>query len=170
MTIELPNEPNLDDLSALHRWFAVRLNNQVWDILDAESVTASSPESEQAQVMYAAQAAAHHWYQVGSAVNHARAEYLVARTSVVTGNPHEALRHADRAIKLCQANPDLVSDWDVAMAHEVLARAQAANGLTNEAAATLDTARALADAVVDPQDRAVVEGELARQPWFGLSP
>ncbi len=146
----------------------MRLNNQVWDVLDAGTVTADSPKSERTQLLYSAQAAAHHWYQVGTAANHARAEYLVARAAVVSDNAAEALRHASTALDLCIANPDLVADWDLAMAYEALARAQAANGMTEQATATLDTARTQVAAIADPQDRAVAEGELSREPWFGL--
>ncbi len=59
--------------------------------------------------------------------------------------------------------------WDPPFGYEALARALA--GVGEEAAATEAYAKALelTAAIDDDDDRAVLETELAREPWFGLS-
>jgi hypothetical protein len=59
-------------------------------------------------------------------------------------------------------------DWDWAFALEALARAEAALGGLDGARETLGAALNAAVAVADEEDRRIVEGELDREPWFGL--
>ena len=57
-------------------------------------------------------------------------------------------------------------DFDLAYAHEARARALACLGRLDEAAAQLAAARAVE--IADADDRAIVEGDLAAGPWYGL--
>jgi hypothetical protein len=59
-----------------------------------------------------------------------------------------------------------LGDFDLAYAHEAVARSFALLGRTDEARAHLDAARSVP--VVDDDDRQVVESDLAAGPWFGL--
>lgn len=151
-----------------HREIAVDLNNAVWESLDANEITEASPIEDRERLLYAAYTSTWHWLQVGTAANHARGEHLISRVAARIGDPEAALRHAIRCLDLVEANPAVCEDWDLAFALEAMARAQAAAGDRTRALETLHRARDATRAIADPEDRAVVEGELARPPWFGL--
>jgi hypothetical protein len=157
------------DEGDLHRWFGVELNNSVWDDIDSSTVDASSPLEDRERLLYSAYASAYHWSRVGQPANRARAEHLIARTAIQVGMGDLALRHAKRCLELVQSHPDEMEDWDLAFALEALARAQAATGDTAAARSTLDRGRQITAAVVDPDDRAVVEAQFDAGPWFGLT-
>jgi hypothetical protein len=157
------------DEGDLHRWFGVALNNSVWDDIDSSTVDASSPIEDRERLLYSAYASAYHWSQVGQVANRARAEHLIARTAIQVGMGEPAMRHATRCLELVESHPDGMEDWDVALALEGLARAQAATGDMAAAGATLDRAHQATASINDPKDRAVVEAQFAAGPWFGLA-
>lgn len=150
------------------RRFGVDLNNEVWARLDAGDVTEDSPIEERERLLYAAYASTHHWIRAGTVANHARGEHLISRVAARIGEPQVALHHARRCLDLVTANPDETEDWDLAFALEALARAQAACGDTSAARDTRERAQSATAAVADPEDRKVLEQELARPPWFAL--
>ncbi len=146
----------------------MELNNQTWDGLDAlaEGHEAVDPD----RLLYGAYASCFHWSVLGDETNQARGEYLIARTATAIGRPEVALHHARRCAALVEAHRAKMADWDAAFAAEALARALAASGAREEAAAELARAETLAAAVADPEHRAVVDAERAKGPWFGLRP
>lgn len=151
-----------------HRALGVELNNSVWDDLSAGATTETSPVEERERLLYAAYTSTYHWLQVGTVANHLRGEHLISRAAARIGEAEIALRHARRCLELAESHPDEIEDWDLAFALEALARAQAAVGEASTASATLARAVAATAAVVDDDDRRVVEGELRREPWFGV--
>jgi hypothetical protein len=152
----------------LHRWFGAHLNNQAWDVIAAGPVSSEAPVSEREELLYSAYASAWHWRQIGDAANAARGEHLISRVASCVGEPEVALRHAQRCLDLVQQNPEVMTDWDAPFAHEALARAHAAMGDADTANAHLAKARELAAAIVDNDNRAVLESEFETGPWFGL--
>lgn len=153
----------------LHRWLGVQLNNGMWDNIESDLVGPDLPLLDREQMLYAAYAAAYHWIQVGSVANRARGEHLISRTAVKLGFVSEALHHARRCLALVEANRNETEDWDLAFAYEAVARSMAASGDTSEALryralATDQTSRVSGDG-----DRQVLEAELTREPWFGLT-
>jgi hypothetical protein len=151
----------------LHRWFAVELNNDTWELVD-QDLSPASPPADRERALYGAYAAAYHWLEAGDEANHARAEYLISATAVAVGLPEVALRHARRCASLVAGHPAAMADWDHAFAAEGLARACAAAGDREAAAGHLERARSLTAAVADPADREVLERRLATPPWFGV--
>ena len=146
----------------LHRWFAVELNNETWD--DLENLDA---DTDRDHLLYSAYAAAYHWMEAGTAINRARAEHLLARVAVAVGRAELGLAHARACAAVLATDPEGGTAADRAFAAEAMARALAATGSAG-AAEALAEARRLTAGIDDPDDRAVVEGELAREPWFGL--
>lgn len=151
----------------MHRWFGVELNNELWTLLD-DGISPGSPLEDREHVLYTAYASARHWRECGTAANAARAEHGIARAAVAVGFADVALRHARRCLELVEANPDVVADWDRPFAHEALARALAATGDVAAGREHRALAVRLTAELADPEDRAVLEAELARAPWFGL--
>ncbi|WP_410784678.1 hypothetical protein [Kribbella sp. C-35] len=151
----------------LHRYFGVELNNETWDLL--EQIDESSPLLDQERLLYGAYAACLHWLEAGNEANHARGEHLIARVALRIGRTEIGLQHARRCLELVQAFPEQMADWDEPFAREALARALAATGEPAAARAELDRARELTERVAEEGDRKVLEEELAKGPWFGLT-
>lgn len=153
----------------LHQWFGAQINNDLWRAIDDATVTSAGPSDEKDAFLYAAFASAYHWRQIGTRANQARAEHLISRVAVLVGLPDVALRHANRCLELVEEHSEEMEDWDLAFALEALARAQLACGRAAEARDTLQRARTATEAIADSDDRDIVEGELARAPWFGVA-
>lgn len=137
---------------------AKALFNEVWSLLDQESRS----EDEVVRMIHAAHASRYLWQDVGTAVNHTRGEWQIARVYAVLGRSEPALYHA----RLCQktAARGGVSAFDVAFAHEALARAYAVAGEIDKAKAEIAAAKALAKEIEDDEDRGVLEADLATVP------
>ena len=119
------------------------------------------------ELLTRAYAASYHWARAAGRTpeNAARASWLLSRCHVVVGNGELALHHADECASVV-ADADL-RDFDLGYAHEARARALAALGRIDEAAAELAAARAVE--VADDDDRKIFESDLDAPPWFGLS-
>lgn len=148
-----------------HRVQAVTANNAAWALLDHADRGPVDPQ----ELLARAYAAAYHWARAADAtpVNQARAAYLIARVHTTLGHADLALTAVDRYAELLAEAGPAAADFDVAYLHEGRARALAAAGRHHEAAEALALARA--HPVADPDDRAIVERDLAAGPWFGLT-
>ncbi len=78
------------------------------------------------------------------------------------GRSEPALHHATRSLELCQANG--IGDFDLAFAHEALARAYAVAGSPEEARRHAALAADAATRVAEDDDRAVVDAALETLP------
>ncbi len=148
-----------------HRVAAVDANNATWELLDGRTHAADEAD----ELLGRAYAAAHHWRRAGDVtpVNLARASWLVSRAHATLGHGDLALHHAQRCAVHTEAAGAAAADFDRAYVHEATARAYAALGRGDEARAERE--RAAAVAIADEQDREIVEGDLAAEPWFGVS-
>jgi uncharacterized protein YndB with AHSA1/START domain len=137
-----------------HRRQGVEANNAAVELLGA----ARDDEADE-ELLRRAYAAAYHWARTTSAgpANEARANYLIAKALLATGQPERALVAAERCLAQCERHG--LADFDLAYAHEVRARALRALGRTDEAAASWAAATAVP--VADDQDRAIVEADFA---------
>ena len=148
----------------MHRKLAIDANNSTWEILGKPLNEISEAEAE--EMVRRAYAAAYHWQRAEGATpaNEARASWLLSRVWVVLNNGELALHHARRCLAVCES-AGLV-DFDLAYAHESLARALACLGDSLQAQQQLSTARQVP--VADAEDKAQVEADLASEPWFEL--
>jgi len=153
------------DVQQASRWFAVELNNLVWDWLDGKR-----PDLNAEQMVHAAHASCHHWLQVGGPANHARGECLVANAHAAVSDGPGALRHAQRCLELSRAHAADLSDWDQAFAHDVLARAYAAVGEMAQAERARRLARELGDKIADSEDKRIFDQWHRSGNWHGLTP
>ncbi len=102
-------------------------------------------------MLHAAHASRYHWGEVGEPVNLARGEWQCSRVYSVLSRAEPALWHARRCLALCEEHG--IGDWDVAFAHEALARAHKVAGNAEATERHKRLAREAGDAIADPEDR-----------------
>lgn len=152
-----PTPPDLDD--ATRRALAAGLFNHVWTLLETDPRTPAQDD----EMIHAAHASRYHWGEVGGMVNLARGEWQCSRVYAVLGRAEPALHHARRCVAIDEADPDR-DDWDLPSAYEAMARALSVAGdLAGAAVWKAKAWAALAD-VADPEDRSVIEADLATLP------
>ena len=134
--------------------------NLAWELLDKKERT---PE-ENYTLIHAAHASRYLWGLFGAPVNIARGEWQISRVYCVLGRSEPALYHARRSLEICRSNS--IADFDLAFAHEGLARASMLAGNTAEARASLAEARRAADGIPDEKTRKYSLGELATVPGY----
>jgi DNA-binding transcriptional MerR regulator len=142
---------------ATHRRLAVELFNRSWQLLELESRTPAQDD----ELVHCAHASRHHWGEVGTAAHLARGENQCARVYAALGRAEPALHHANRCLELVRAGGEGFEDWDLASALEVVARAHLAAGNASEAAHYAGLARREVETTADPDDREVIESQLA---------
>jgi hypothetical protein len=143
----------MSDAQPTERQLAVDLFNEVWTLMGRSDRGAQ----EDAAMVHAAHASVHHWSNVGTGENLARGEWQVSRVYTVLGRAEPARWHAERCLALCQEHG--LVDWDLAYAHEALARAALVAGEADEARRQVAEARDVP--VAEDDDRELLEKDLA---------
>ena len=150
-----------DSLSIdVHRQLGKDLYNHTWTLLE----TAERTPEQVDEMLYASHASAWHWSKGGGTLaNAARGEWQIARVYATLGLGEIAVRHARRCLELAEraTASGVADDWDIAAALEALARAQSVAGDRAAATATHGLAIAALDGIADPEDRRLIEGDLA---------
>lgn len=151
----LAEEASVDAEAEWHRTLGIQANNSIWDLLTKADRTPDEDED----LVQRAYAAMYHWGRAArrSPENAVRGEYMVARVQASLGRGELAVHHARRCLAATEA-AGLV-DFDLAYAHEAMARALEASGRHDEADAEL--AIALAVPIADPEDKAILDDDLA---------
>jgi hypothetical protein len=152
-------------LEEAHQRFAKTTNGRVWELLDKPQRTAAEAE----EMLIAAYASLFHWLHIGTAANAQRGHWLLARVLTVLGRPGPALEHAARCLQLTETYRAEMSDFDLAYAHEALARAHALGGDKEKAREHLHLAAEAGEAVSDPEDRRIFMGDFRAGEWFGVT-
>lgn len=150
---------------AVHRSLAIEANNSTWDILGRPVAELSVDDLE--EMTRRAYAAAYHWQRAEGTgpANAARADWLLAKVWLARGDGPIAHHHAQRCLTVCES--EQLVDFDLAYAHEAMARALACTG--DLAAAAEHRRIAVAVPIAEADDREIVEADLAAGPWFGLT-
>jgi DNA-binding transcriptional MerR regulator len=138
------------------RELAAALFNGVWTLMETEDRTPAQDD----RMLHMAHASRYHWEQVGTGANLARGEWLCSRVYAVLLRPEPALHHARRVLELCVEHG--LGDWDLAFAHEAIARALAVAGDAAGAEAEIRAARDVP--IADDEDRELLERDLAGIP------
>lgn len=144
--------------AAVHRALAVDLFNGTWVLLEQPD---RSPADDD-RLIHMAHASRYHWGEVGTPANLARGEWLCSRVYAVLGRAEPSVHHARRVLMICIENG--IGDWDLAFAHEAVARALTVAGDADGALAAAELARAALADVADDEDRAQVLADLATIP------
>lgn len=141
------------DLATAHRWFAIDLNNQAWDLVEAAERT---PEQSD-RMIHAAHAACYHWLQAGGAINQLRGECLLATAYALAGHSDAAMRHSDKCMELSRSIGDEQTPFDRATAYGCAAKAYRSAGRNAEALKLHEAASRAAADLSDPGDREVFD-------------
>ena len=137
------------------RRLAATLFNRVWELMEKPDRTVVEDD----EMLHAAHASRHHWGVVGTPLNWARGEWQCSRVYTVLGRAEPAMHHARRCLTLATEND--LSPFDVGAAHEAVARAYRMVGDTAKVAEHLALANLHADKIEDPEDRKILDGDLA---------
>jgi DNA-binding transcriptional MerR regulator len=138
-----------------HRRLGIDLYNRTWTLMD-------TPGDE---MLYCAHASAYHWMHGGGTIaNRARSEWLCSRVYSILGRPEPALHHARHCLELVESAPEEMEDWDIAGAHEALARAFLAAGDTEQARRNYELAREETAKIANPEDAKHIAADLDSLP------
>jgi uncharacterized protein YndB with AHSA1/START domain len=157
------SEVSAVDLDAeWHRSLGVDANMEVWDLLGRTDRTSDEDEA----MVRAAYASAYHWARAArrTAANEARGEWMISHVHAILGQADMAQHNAMRCMAVVEAHG--LVDFDLAYAHEALARAAACAGDRDEAARRLVAARAVS--IADDEDRKILQDDIEAGPWFGV--
>jgi catechol 2,3-dioxygenase-like lactoylglutathione lyase family enzyme len=138
------------DVNRAHRWFAAQANNLAWDLVEAAG--RSSEETD--RMIQAAHAACFHWHQVGTPLNHLRAQCLLATAYAAAGLPEGAVRHAHRCLKLSGEAGNAQTEFDRATTHGCASLAFSLAGRLDEAHAEYRLALSIVFRFDDPGETA----------------
>ena len=140
-----------EELAKWTRWFAIECNNRAWKLADSLSRTPAEDE----EMLHAAHAAALHWNEVGTQLNHMRATMLLGHVHALLGDGARAMGYAQEAFDYVMAHDS--PPWEVAFAHAVLANAARAARLGALHAKHYAIALAEGNALPDAEERAIFE-------------
>lgn len=144
------------DVAQAQRWFAVEMNNQAWDLVEAPSRSAEQVE----RMLHAAHAACAHWLVAGGPIHHMRALSLLSFAYAAAGDGPAAVRWAQRTIELQNMAPAAeVAPFDRAVNAAALTRGLRVAGQST-AEAQASTEQALAT-LTDTDEKSLVEKLLA---------
>ncbi len=147
-----------------HRREGITANNSAWELLGLDRALTADEADD---LLGRAYASTYHWRRAArrGPENEARGSWLVSHAHAVLGQGELALHHADQTMRV--VNEAGLQDFDRAYAHEARARALACLGRTEEAALELKAAHAVP--IADDEDRAILQGDLAAEPWYGVT-
>jgi hypothetical protein len=151
-----PAPPELD--KATRRALAAGLFNHTWTLLETANRTAEQDD----EMIHAAHASRYHWGEIGEAANLARGKWQCSRVYATLGRGEPAVWHARRCLEIIQATG--TGDWDLAAAYEAMSRASAVAGQPDAAAEWKTKAIAASTAIVEPEERQIIEGDIATLP------
>ena len=137
---------------------AKSLFNGTWDLLDR----ADRSMDDDDRMLHMAHASRYHWGNVGTPVNLARGEWLCSRVYAVLGRAEPSRHHAQRTLDICTRYG--IADFDIAFAHEALARAAAVAGDADDARAHTEQALAAAKQISEDDDRELLLTDLESIP------
>ena len=138
-------------MSSVDRQQGVELFNRTWGLIESRA--------DDDLMLHCAHASAYHWAVAPECEpqNRARSEWLLSRAYTLVGRPDAAVEHAERCLQWCAEHG--IGDWDLAYAHEALARANKLAGDEGAAASHLEQARAVE--IADAHDREQLAKDLA---------
>jgi hypothetical protein len=115
--IEPIHDPSTEDIARWHRTMGPLLFHRAWELLDL----AQRDDEQDDELLAASFGQRFHWYQVGTELNKAIADWQVSRVAATLGDAELADRFARHSLELCERH-DLPPFYR-GYAHEAIARA-----------------------------------------------
>ena len=143
-------EPSPEELARYAAVLAPAAFNRTWELLD---LAERSPEQEE-EMLAATFAQRHHWYQVGTPLNRAVADWQVARVLAVLGYAELADRFARHSLRICETHD--LPPFFTGYAHEAIARAADVMDDFETVRRHTEQARRYAAQVADPEERTML--------------
>ena len=147
-----------------HYLFATDFHTRTWNLLDQPTRT----RDENERMLDYAHASLAHWRVTGTARQHERGEWMLARVYAVLGEAELSLRHAQRCMELLEDHKEEMQPFDFAFAPEALARAHALAGNKPQALKYIQLAQQAGDAIQEEDDRNIFFQEFNGGNWNGM--
>ena len=96
--------------------------------------------------------------KIGTPVELERGEWQISRVYSVLKRSEPALYHAERCLQICIEKG--IGDWDIAFAHEAMARAYAAAGQKEQCRKYIELAQKAGEQIKQKEDREYLLAEL----------
>lgn len=151
-------QPTEEEIRQWHKRFAARANNRAWDLSEQADLTAD----EKLELFHAAHAAAHHWSQMGTLQQISQAELLLGHVHAILGHGELAMEFSISAWNAITSGES--APWEIAFAQTILAGAAAAASKTDLHREHWAKAKALGEALEDPQDKELFLATFRRIP------
>jgi hypothetical protein len=145
--------PQTTEVNDWEKFMAINANNLTWALT---TKTRTSEEDE--DMLNAAHAAAYHWKKVGTDLNYARAEMLLAEVHGLLGYGETALGYAQSVAEFFKGKD--IPTWERAFVAIILARAYKALKDTTNFQTYLAEAQDIIASIEDDGDREVVEASM----------
>ncbi|UYP47144.1 hypothetical protein NEF87_003429 [Candidatus Lokiarchaeum ossiferum] len=137
--------------------------NETWDYI--EKLDKLKPW-EKEMMIAAAHTSRFFWGQVGKPINYQRGEWILTHVYSLLKRGEPALHHAKECWNLTEK--ENIKDFDLAFAHEGLARAYALNKDVENAKIEYLLAKEAAKSIKNTEDKDYFMEELEKGPWFGF--
>ena len=152
----------MDNFDKVHHYMGIELNQQTWALLEK---TDRNDRDNQRMIAFA-KSSLYHWQHSPNfqPVNEQRGQWLISRVYAVLKNGENAITHAEACWALTEEHNFL--DFDLAYAHEALARAFAALGDTEQMNKFFILAKEAGNLISDEEDKSYFMNDLHAGPWF----
>lgn len=108
----------------------------------------------------------YHWSKIGEPVNVQRGEWLISHVYAVLGIGKEAVRHAEKCLKLTETLK--LKGFDLAYAYECSARAYAVAGDKDKFDEFFKKAQEAGEKIENADDKKLFFSDLNSEPWNGM--
>jgi hypothetical protein len=136
-----------DEEKKLHRNMGVEYFNTTWSYIDK---TDRTPDEDYQMILYA-QASRFHWGFVGTPVEFQAGDWQISKVYHILGHKEECLHTAIRCLETCEK--ENIGGFNIAFAHEGMARALKLNGDITGFKKHIDLALELAQKIENKDDR-----------------
>lgn len=151
-------------LEEAHKQMAIKTNGLVWQLLEKSDRSTSEDDL----MVHAAHASCYHWLQAGTGLHHQRAQWLLSHMYAELNMPSEAFKHALQCDELTEEYEDLMQDFDIAYAHEGMARAYACMGNEELSLSYLQKAENSGNRIAGEEDKKIFLSDLQFGNWYGV--
>tara|TARA_B100000809_G_scaffold235895_1_gene254438 strand:+ start:3015 stop:3500 length:486 start_codon:yes stop_codon:yes gene_type:complete len=146
----------------IHHFMGIELNQQTWSLLENENRN----KQDNSRMIAFANASLYHWKKSPgfTPINEQRGEWMISHVYAILNNGEQSLTHAEKCWTLTrQLN---LTGFDLAYAHEALARSYATLGDSEKMNHYFLKAKSAGNGIENKKDRELFLSDLHKGPWF----